>query len=66
MPMSRAWTGTFVTSRSPMRTRPLSGATKPATMRNSVVLPEPDGPSRLVKPPSRKRAWMLSSTVAPA
>jgi hypothetical protein len=28
----------------PIRTSPSSGAMKPATMRSSVVLPQPDGP----------------------
>ena len=30
--------------RPPMRTSPSSGARKPAIMRSSVVLPQPDGP----------------------
>ena len=30
--------------RPPMRMSPSSGARKPATMRSSVVLPQPDGP----------------------
>src|SRR5688572_25907586 len=30
--------------------RPLSGTTIPATARSSVVLPEPDGPKRIVTP----------------
>src|SRR6185369_10612768 len=45
MPTPRWWTGSPVTSRSPNQTRPESGTTKPASMRRSVVLPHPDGPS---------------------
>src|SRR4051812_17287266 len=63
MPISRAQTGMPVTSLSPISTRPASGATKPAMIRSSVVLPEPDGPSRLVKDPLAKVAVMSSSTV---
>ncbi len=42
--MLRAQTGTFVTSVLPIVTVPRSGVTKPAMMRRSVVLPEPEGP----------------------
>src|SRR5689334_23179962 len=45
MPMSRACTGTCVMSSPPTRMRPASGSSKPAIMRNVVVLPQPDGPS---------------------
>ena len=62
MPMLRFQTGTPVTSAPAMRTSPASGATKPATMRRSVVLPEPDGPSRLVKRLLAKRMLTGSST----
>ncbi|MGF6233696.1 hypothetical protein QFZ27_007651 [Inquilinus ginsengisoli] len=64
MPMRRFHTGTRVTSSAPMRSSPSSGTTKPATMRKSVVLPEPEGPSRLVKRPASKVALIRSSTVA--
>jgi hypothetical protein len=34
-----------------MITRPPSGATKPAAMRSSVVLPQPDAPSSVTNSP---------------
>src|SRR5207248_4170271 len=37
----------------PNRIRPASSSQKPATMRNSVVLPQPDGPSSVKNSPSR-------------
>src|SRR5437899_2919082 len=63
MPTLRFHTGSWVTSASPKRTVPRSGVTKPAMMRSRVVLPDPDGPSRLVKRPGSKAALTPSSTV---
>src|SRR3712207_5880581 len=62
MPIRRRHTGTSVTSAPPMRTLPSSGLTKPAMTRRSVVLPDPDGPSRLVRRPSSRPALTESST----
>ena len=62
MPILRAQTGVSVTSWPPIATLPLSGVMKPAMMRRSVVLPEPEGPSRLVKDPSVKSVEMSAST----
>ena len=45
MPMSRLCTGMSVTSSPPTKMRPSSGSSKPAIMRNVVVLPQPEGPS---------------------
>src|SRR5579884_1305832 len=45
MPRCRRCGGRSVTSSLPIRTCPVSGATKPATMRSVVVLPHPLGPS---------------------
>ena len=39
-------------SRPPMRTTPSEGSRKPDTARRMVVLPQPDGPRKLKKPPS--------------
>ena len=50
--MSRSLGGTKVTSRSPISTRPPSRGSSPASMRNAVVLPEPDGPTRTMNSPS--------------
>src|SRR5688572_18955872 len=63
MPMSRFQTGVAVTSSPLMCTLPRSGMTKPAIMRSSVVLPDPDGPSRLVNRPASKSMLTRSRTV---
>ena len=44
--------GTRVTSRSPMRIRPSSTGSRPASIRSVVVLPQPDGPTRTRNSPS--------------
>src|SRR3954447_10589152 len=41
-----------VTSRLPNHTLPRSGTSRPARMRSSVVLPDPEGPSRATNSPS--------------
>src|SRR5438067_5980546 len=41
-----------VTSRLPNHTLPLAGTSRPARMRRSVVLPDPDGPSKATNSPS--------------
>src|SRR5438045_8458259 len=41
-----------VTSRLPNHTLPLWGTSRPARMRRSVVLPDPEGPSRATNSPS--------------
>ena len=38
--------GKEVTGLSPKKMSPASGSTKPASMRNRVVLPQPDGPNK--------------------
>ena len=43
--MSRLFGATLVTSRPPMVMLPACGCSKPASIINSVVLPDPDGPS---------------------
>src|SRR5215218_2125471 len=62
MPMLRRWTGTSVTSFPPRRTWPCSGRTNPAITRSSVVLPEPEGPRRLVNEPGAKSRLTSSRT----
>src|SRR3982751_7089330 len=42
----------LVTLRLPNQTSPCSGTSRPARMRRSVVLPDPDGPSRATNSPS--------------
>src|SRR3982751_6998641 len=46
MPTFRWRTGRDRKSSPPKRTSPVSGCSRPASTRSSVVLPEPDGPSR--------------------
>src|SRR5689334_22812768 len=53
MPVLRRCGGNVSMRCSPNRMRPSSSSQKPATMRNSVVLPHPDGPSRVKSSPSR-------------
>ena len=50
---SRSNGASRVTSRPPRCTAPAVGASKPAIIRSTVVLPEPDGPSIAKNSPSR-------------
>src|SRR5699024_3373648 len=50
--MSRSFGGTSVTSRSPIRMRPASISSRPASMRSEVDLPQPEGPTRTRNSPS--------------
>src|SRR5260370_1953308 len=52
MAMSRADARLKVTSSPPSVIDPALGSSSPAIMRNVVVLPQPEGPSRQKKPPS--------------
>ena len=51
MAMSRRSGASRVMSRSPIRNRPLVGLRKPAIVRSSVVLPQPDEPSNATSSP---------------
>src|SRR5215470_6931941 len=53
MPVLRLCGGKVSMRWSPNRMRPWSSSQKPATMRSSVVLPQPDGPSSVKNSPSR-------------
>src|SRR5256714_13434204 len=53
MPVLRRCGGSVSMRSSPNKTRPASSSQKPATMRKSVVLPQPDGPSSVKNSPSR-------------
>ena len=66
MAMSRAFGGTRLTTRSPMRISPDVMFSSPAIMRNSVDLPQPEGPTSTTNSPSpmfTSTPWMTS--VAP-
>src|SRR6266496_1514619 len=52
MAILRALGGSPVTTRPPMSTSPAVGRSRPATVRSSVVLPQPDGPSSTRYSPS--------------
>src|SRR3984957_9978126 len=53
MPISRLYVGTSFISSPAMRISPLSGPRNPAARLSSVVLPQPDGPSRVMNSPCR-------------
>src|SRR5690554_572118 len=49
--VSRLFGGSMVTSVSPMRICPSVGSSNPATIRSVVVLPQPEGPSKVTNSP---------------
>ena len=56
----------ITTACSPKKISPASGVSKPATMRNVVVLPQPLGPSRVrISPCSTSRERSLTAGLAP-
>jgi hypothetical protein len=63
--MPRLPGGAAVASSPSMSTRPPSGATKPAAMRSSVVLPQPDAPSSVTNSPGAIDSE-IPSTARPA
>src|SRR5919197_1576797 len=65
MPMLRAYGGRPSMRRSPNRISPASTAEKPAIVRSSVVLPQPEGPSRVNSSPSPISSETRSTAVAP-
>src|SRR5262245_28582643 len=60
---ARSYGGLSVTSAPSMAIRPSEGSSKPPTMRRSVVLPQPDGPSSPKNPP-RRMSIETASTAA--
>src|SRR5205814_6007280 len=64
MPILRAYGGSPSTRRSPNRMSPPSTGEKPAIMRSSVVLPQPDGPSSVNSSPSPTSSETRSTAVA--
>src|SRR5258708_8911304 len=58
--------GTSVMSSPSIRTRPLSGVSSPASRRSSVVLPQPEPPSRANSSPRPiSRSTLSTATTAP-
>ena len=66
MAIWRARGGRSVTTRPPMRTSPSLGGSSPAIMRSSVVLPQPEGPSKTRNSPSRDARSMPSTATTPS
>src|SRR3712207_8419578 len=62
MAMLRSRGARRLTVSSPKRMTPLSTLSRPATMRRSVVLPQPDGPSRVTNCRLGKRRLTSFST----
>src|SRR5882672_7518151 len=50
--MSRSFGATLFTTRPPILTSPPEISSRPATMRSSVLLPQPEGPTRTQNSPS--------------
>src|SRR5258706_3644138 len=65
MPKSRRFAGTCVTSLPANTTLPEVGVSRPAMIRSSVVLPQPDGPRKQTSLPSGTLRSTLSTAVAP-
>src|SRR5580700_1278308 len=65
MAISRSRGGRLLTTRSPIRTSPLVISSRPAIMRNAVVLPQPDGPTRHTNSPSLISRLRLLTASAP-
>ncbi len=53
--MSRPFGGTWVTSRSPIQISPSVTSSRPASIRNVVDFPHPDGPTSTMNSPSHRR-----------
>ena len=63
MPKSRCAGGRRVTSRPPISIVPASCISRPAITRNSVVLPQPDGPRKQTSLPLSTSSETSSSAV---
>src|SRR5581483_10491201 len=65
MAMSRSRGASPVTSRPPMRISPDVASSRPPTIRSTVVLPEPDGPTRTRNSPSATSRSSAETATAP-
>ena len=66
MPSPRSPASVWVTTRSPITTSPAVGSTSPEIMLSVVVLPQPDGPTRIRNSPSRiSRSMPLTAAKLP-
>src|SRR5271165_5079991 len=66
MATSRSPGSVSVTSTPPMSSRPAVGRSSPAARRRSVVLPQPDGPTRTTASPSRRSIDTLLTATVPS
>src|SRR5689334_21686605 len=64
MPRSRG--GRPLASSPPSSTAPLLGSSSPATIRSTVDLPQPDGPSSTMNSPSLTSRFTLSTATVPS
>src|SRR5687767_15954556 len=64
--MSRSLGATSLTTRSAIRIVPEEASSSPATIRSAVDLPEPDGPTSTVKPPSAMSRSSPSTALVPS
>src|SRR3990170_1190023 len=66
IPMSRRCGGRSVMSSSSRKTRPSVGRSRPAIIRRSVVLPQPDGPRKEISfPAGNSRSTPATATTSP-
>src|SRR5690606_10676269 len=66
MPMPRIRGGRLVMSRPSISIRPSDGCSRPASIRQAVVFPEPDGPSRTTNSPRSNFRLRPSRAVVPS
>src|SRR3954454_12616749 len=64
--MSRSLGAMSLTTRSAIRISPDDASSSPATIRSAVDLPEPDGPTSTVKPPSATSRSSPSTAFVPS
>src|SRR5438034_8421396 len=64
--MSRSFGATSLTTRSPMRIVPVEASSSPASTRSAVVLPDPDGPTRIMNSPSPMRRSRSCTAAVPS
>src|SRR5690349_14174786 len=64
--MSRSLGATSLTTRSAIRISPADASSSPATIRNAVDLPDPDGPTSTVNPPSATSRSSVSTARVPS
>ena len=65
MAMSRSFGSSWFTTRPPIAISPALIGSRPATIRSSVDLPQPEGPTMTTNSPSRtsiETPWMTSSS----